>query len=308
MKSKLTKDEVRQRLTGPIPSVKTPFNEDGSIDYEGLHNQIEFQLGAKCRTILLTDGDSHFECMSRQEIAEVTRKVCQQVGDRAMIVAADSFYGTAHSIEFANYARDCDADVLMVLPPNWANSCTPQTMAEHYAVVAEHLPVMIVTNIFIKQGADFGLETIRLALDLSENIVAVKDDMCGAFARRLCLLAHQHCAVFAGGQKVNHVNMWPYGCDGYLSTFMSFRPDIAWKYWHAIEANDIETARGVISDIDIPFFDFLIKTGNWNAAMHGVLELFGICKRWRRKPYYSLNDEEMDGLAKFLHDKDLLDK
>ena len=308
MKSQLTKDQVCHCLSGPIPSVKTPFNKDGSIDYEGLGNQIEFQLGAKCRTILLTDGDSHLECMSRQEIAEVTRKVCQQVGDRAMIVAADSFYGTSDSIAFANYARDCGADVLMVLPPNWADSCTPQTMAEHYAAVAEHIPVMIVTNIFIKQGANFGLETIRLALDLSENIVAVKDDMCGDFARRLCLLAHQHCAVFAGGQKVNHMNMWPYGCDGYLSTFMSFRPDIAWKYWHAIEANDIETARGVISDIDIPFFDFLIKTGNWNAAMHGVLELFGICKRWRRKPYYSLNDKEMDGLAKFLHDENLLEK
>ena len=75
MKRKLSKDEIRQCLTGPIPSVKTPFNKDGSIDYEGLGNQIEFLLGAKCRIILLTDGDSHLECMSRQEIAEVTRKV-----------------------------------------------------------------------------------------------------------------------------------------------------------------------------------------------------------------------------------------
>ena len=265
-------------------------------------------IAANAKAVVLTDGDSHLECMSRQEIAEVTKVTCEHVAGRATVVAADSFYATSHSIEFAEYARGCGADVIMVLPPNWAQSCTPKTMAEHYAAVAEHLPVMIVTNIFIPLGVDFGLETIGRALDLSEDIVSVKDDMCGDFARRLCLLAHERCAVWAGGCKVNHMNMWPYGCNGYLSSFMLFKPDIAWKYWHAIEANDMVAARDVIRDFDNPFFDFLDKLGDWNAAMHGTLELFGVCKRWRRKPYYSLNDEEMDRLAVFLCGKGLLNE
>ena len=166
---------------------------------------------------------------------------------------------------------------------------------------------MIVTNIFLPRGIDFGLETIKLSLEKSSGIVAIKDDMCGDFARRLCLLAHERCAIFAGGQKVNHMNMWPYGCDGYLSTFISFCPDIAWKYWRAIEKKDIDSAREVIRDFDIPFFDFITKTiGNWNAGLHGTLELFGIAKRWRRKPYYSLNDAEMNKLREFFERKGIL--
>ncbi len=300
-------DTIRECLTGPIPSVCTPFNEDGSIDFEGLGRQLEFDIAAGAKTLLLTAGDSHYTCLSEGEIAEVTKFTCKQADGRVMVVAADYQYSTPQAVEFAKFARDAGADVVMTLPPDWGPSCTPETLAEHYATVAEHLPVMIVTNIFIPRGADFGLETIRLSLEKSSGIVAIKDDMCGDFARRLCLLAHERCAVFAGGQKVNHLNMWLYGCDGYLSSFLSFAPDVAWKYWRAVEKKDIDSARAVIRDFDIPFFDCIIKTiGNWNAGLHGTLELFGIAKRWRRKPYYSLNDAEMNKLREFFDRKDLL--
>jgi dihydrodipicolinate synthase/N-acetylneuraminate lyase len=241
-----------------------------------------------------------------------------------MVVAADRWCSTSRAIEFAQFARNIGADVVMAQPPNWGPSCTPQTLADHYRAVSEQLPVMIVTNVFSAQGADFGLETVRLTLDQCPDVVAIKDDLCGDFARRLCLLAikddlcgdfarrlcllaHERCAVFAGGQKVNHMDMWPYGCDGYLSTFMSFRPDIAYQYWSAIEARDLEAARAIIRDYDMPFFDFISGfTGGWNAGLHGTLEVFGIAKRWRRKPYYSLDDAEMEKLREFLKGKRIL--
>lgn len=301
------KDEIRDRLTGPFPSVKTPFKKDGDIDYDGLRNQIEFDIAAGSKTIMLTAGDSHFICMSRDEIADVTKAVCDQVGGRAAVVAADCYYATSHAIEFANFAKECGADMVMILPPNWTNSSTPESLAEHYAAIAEHMPVMIVTNIFVPLGIDFGLEAIRRALELSDGIVAIKDDMCGDFAKNLCELAHDRCAILAGGQKSNHMNMWKEGCVGYLSSFISFHPEIAWKYWNAIEACDFKAANKIINEIDKPFFDFIIKEmPNWNAAMHGVLELFGISKRWRRKPYHTLSDEEMERLRRFLQDKKIL--
>jgi len=46
-----------------------------------------------------------------------------------------------------------------------------------------------------------------------------------------------------------------------------------------------------------PFFDtiFSLPRG-FDAGMHGMLELHGICKRWRRPPFYSLSDAEMERL------------
>ncbi len=303
----MNRDEVREHLTGPISSIATPFNQDGSVDYDGLRNEIDFVLAAGSKTVLLTVGDSHYICLSEEEIAEVTRVTCEHTAGRGMVVAADRWHSTARSIEFAGFARGLGADVLMVLPPNWGPSCTPETLAEHYGAVSQHMPVMIVTGVFVPQGADFGLEAIERTLDRYENVVAIKDDMCGDFARRLCLLAHERVAVFAGGQKVNHMNMWPYGCDGYMSTYIALKPEIAHDYWGAVQAKNLETIQRIIQDYDMPFFDTIMKlTGGWNAGVHGAMEVFGVAKRWRRKPYYSLNDEEMEGLAGFFREKGML--
>lgn len=303
----MNRQSVRERLTGPIPSIGPPFHRDGALDFHGLRNLVEFDIAAGAKTILLTAGDSHYLCLSDEEIAEVTRVTCEQTAGRAMVVAADRHHSTGRAIEFAKFAREAGADVLMCMPPNWGRSCTAETLAEHYAAVARHMPVMIVTNVFGPHGTEFGLRAIDLALDRSESVVAVKDDMRGEFARRLCLLAHERCAIFAGGQKQGHMNMWPYGCDGYLSTFLGLKPEVAHDYWAAIEAANIPGACRIIAETDMPYFDFVLKLpGNFDAGMHGAYELYGLAKRWRRPPYYSLNDSDMEALAGFFRERGLL--
>ena len=41
-------------------------------------------------------------------------------------------------------------------------------------------------------------------------------------------------------------------------------------------------------------------TGGWNAGLHAVLEVFGIAGRWRRAPYASVSDSELQRLTDFL--------
>ncbi len=302
-----SRDEVRAHLTGPIASVLTPFNRDGSVDYKGLRNFIDFVISAGSKTVLLTAGDSHYICLSDVEIAEVTKVTVEHTAGRAMVVSADRYYSTDRAVAFARFANDTGADVHMCLPPNWGPSCTPQTLADHYAAVAREMPVMIVTNVFSSQGEDFGLQTIELALRRCDNIVAIKDDLCGTFAQKLCLLAHKTCAVFAGGQKINHLNMVPFGVDGYMSTFIHINPTITRRYWTAIQNADMKAAWSITNDLDVPLFKHLMGlTGGWNAGIHATLELCKIAGRWRRKPYYSLNDQEIEQLAAFLRQRSIL--
>jgi hypothetical protein len=90
---------------------------------------------------------------------------------------------------------------------------------------------MLVTNVFIPRGEAFGLQTLELVFDTVENVVAIKDDMLGPFARKMTLLVRDQWAVFSGGQKQNHLDLHPYGCRGFMSTFLSFKPDITHNYW-----------------------------------------------------------------------------
>lgn len=301
-----SREEIREALTCPIASVPTLFLRDGSIDFDGVRNYIDFTIAGGTKTILITYGDSLYSLLSDREIAEVTRVVVEHTASRALVVAADGIWATPQEIEFAEYARGVGADVLMVLPPDWAVSCTAETFVEHYAAIAQHIPVMVVTNVFARRQA-LGLEVLETLRDEVEGIVAIKDDVGGDFVRKMCLLVHDHWAVFAGGQKQNHLDIVPYGCDGYLSTFIQFKPSVAQEYWTATQTGDWGRARDIISTYDMPYFDFVIGLpGGFDAGIHGVLELFGIAQRWRRKPYYTLNDEDMDRLADFFRQKSLL--
>ena len=302
----LTHEEVKEALTCPIASVPTLFLHDGSIDFDGLRNYIDFTIAGGTKTILLTYGDSLYSLLSDQEIADVTRVSVEHTAGRAMVVAADGIWATPQEIEFAKYVRQVGADVLMVLPPDWAASCTLETFVEHYAAVAEHIPVMVVTNVFARRQA-LGLEVLRALRDRVKGIVAIKDDVGGEFVRKMCLLVHDHWAVFAGGQKQSHLDIVPYGCDGYMSTFIQFKPSVTQDYWTAVQTGDWDKAMEIIRTYDMPYFDFVMQlTGGFDAGIHGVLELFGVAQRWRRKPYYSLNDEEMERLADFFQSKSLL--
>ena len=295
----ISREEVREALTGPIASLKTPFTRDGEIDYPGLRRLIDRNLEGGSKSSLLTSGDSLFTLLTDDEIAEVTRVVAEHTGKRGLTVAADGSWWTGKTVEFARYCREVGADVLMVRPPVWGAAGTVESSVEHYAAVAAEIPVMLVTNVWAGD-ADRGLKTIEVLLDRVDGIVAVKDDMLEEFVRKMTAMAGDEWAIFAGGQKQNHLDIVHYGAVGYMSTFVSFHPDVTHRYWSAVQRGDWTGAAKVIEDDDWPFFSYTSGLqGGFDAGMHGVLELYGIAGRWRRPPYYSLNDEEMDSLKAF---------
>ena len=75
-------------------------------------------------------------------------------------------------------------------------------------------------------------------------------------------------------------------------------PEIAHAYWQAISTNNLRETRRIIRDYDHPFFELVMGLpGGFNAGIQAMLELKGIAQRWRRKPYHSLSDQEMESLA-----------
>ena len=278
-------------------SVHTPFTRDGEIDYGSLRGLVDRGIDAGSTTMLLTYGDSLFSLLTDNEVAEVTRVVAEQTAGRAAVVAADRIWWTGKTVAFARYAREVGADVLMVLPPDWAGSCTADTFVAHYGAAAEEIPVMVVTNVF-SRSHELGLDVLRRLRDEVPGVIAIKDDLVGVFARKMALLLDGHWAIISGGQKQNHFDLVHYGCDGYLSTFVTFAPQVTQAYWQAVQAAQWKEAARIIRDYDMPYFDYVLNVvGSFDAAVHGTYELFGLAQRWRRPPYHSLADEQMEALS-----------
>jgi 4-hydroxy-tetrahydrodipicolinate synthase len=294
--------ELRTLLTGPVMSVHTPFTREGAIDYDSLRGLVDRGIDAGSTTMLLTYGDSLYSLLTDDEVADVTRVVAEQTAGRAAVVAADRIWWTGKTVDFARFAREVGADLLMVLPPDWAGSCTADSFVAHYAAAAAEIPVMVVTNAFSRSQA-MGLEVLRRLRDDVPGVIAIKDDLVGVFARKMAILLRGHWSIISGGQKQNHFDLIHYGCDGYLSTFVTFAPHVTQTYWQAVQTEDWVEAARIIREYDMPYFDYVLDViGGFDAALHGTFEHFGLSQRWRRPPYHSLTDEQMEQLSQLFLD------
>ncbi|RAV11484.1 dihydrodipicolinate synthase family protein [Paenibacillus contaminans] len=292
------RDKVKAYLKGPIASVSTPFDREGNIDYKALRNVVDFIVEtASSGTILLTYGDSLYSILTDAEIAEVTRVVVEQNAGRKLVVATGNWW-TGESIRFAGYCKDIGVDVYMPLAPHWAGSSTVQTLVEHFTRISDVMPVMVVTA--LAPGVGVPLAAIKTLVEGNNGIVAVKDDIVGAYGRRLAHMVEGRWTFLSGGRKENHLDALPYGADAYLSMYMRFKPDIAHQYWAAVQANDIREAARIVNVYDISFMDTVAELGSdFDAVIHGAMELFGVAERWRRPPYNNLTDDQMEKLKLF---------
>ena len=298
---------VRAALSGPMTSIHPVFTQDGTLDPAGITRCIEHALEAGSGTMLLTYGDSLHSILSDREVGDLLRLVIGATARRAMVVAADRRWPTSIECEFAREARDAGADLLMVLPPNWGDSLTVESLVRHYRTVAAEIPIMLVTAAFAGIEA-IGLETLEVLVATEPRVVALKDDLVGEFAREVGRLCHPAWAIISGGQKQNHLDMHAYGCDGYMSTFMHFNPSIAHRYWDLVVAGDIAGAAAIIDHYDRPYMDRIMSLpGGFDAGFHATLEVAGRAERWRRAPYHDLTEGELEAFAAFLHERGMLE-
>ena len=312
------KEEVKEAFRGPAVLIPMPFNKDGSINYKGLKNYIDFVINAGVKALLLTLGDSLFTLLTDQEVADVTKIANEYIGKRALLVASDRVWWTGKEIDFAKYCKDIGINLMIVNPPDWGASCIPETLVEHYKAISKYVNIMLVTGAFIERGAEFGLNVIRILKEKVPGILAVKDDFGGAFGKRLAILAEGDWALTISGSvdygtylfpKESYLEVYPYGYNGYISSYINFAPSVAHLFWNSIKSGDLHEAAKIVYKYEISYNNFKSSfnvsgisgrtLAGADAFYHGALEIFGIFERWRRPPYYNLSDAEMEKLKDF---------
>ena len=295
----------RHHFTGPLSSINTPFRKDGAIDYDGLRRFVDAAIVGGARTVLFTPGDSLYAVLSEQEIADLTRVTCEHVGSRAMFLAAAGPWWQDQAVAFARYAAEIGADGVLASPPY--RGVTVRDCADYFLAVSRELPTVILSATLAPLGLGGALEAVRLLLAEGERIVGFKEDYGPEFARPACLRSQGTWSNFAGGQKQTHMDMHPYGCDGFMSVLVVFKPEITRAYWHAIERGDLAAATSVIRDYDMPMFDLMgASPAGSDAAQHAMMEIAGISGRWRRAPLSDYTDEELERLRAGLQELSLL--
>lgn len=260
-------------------------------------------------SLVLTCGDSLYTTLTDAEVADLTKAVVKHTAGRALVIASDNMWWTGKVIEFAKYVKEIGGNLLMVCPPDWAASCTPETLARHYKEISGHIQIVAVSGPWVNRSVEFALKVLEMLLEADNGVVCLKDDSYDSwrcvgsdFGRKAGTMAHDKWPIFAVW-KGNFLDAMKYGCDGYLSNFFMFKPEVSKKFYNAVQLNELEKAKEIVDKYEKNLKNIMLSfPGGMDAIIRGVFELAGVIYRWRRKPYYNLDDGEMEKL------KDMLDR
>ena len=292
---------VKEAITGIVPSFSTPFLENGEIDWAGAERNVEFLLDSGAKTILLTLGDSLLTILTDREVLELTRFVVERTNHQAMVIGCGKPWCLSQSLEFAEVCSDMGCDLVIPVPPDWAQHSQADYLLEYYQAVAQKMPVMVLTNLLNGRGVP--LEVFE-RIKPDSGIVALKDDALPPYGRRVGSIARDKMAFLQGGTMEGFLNAAPYGADGYLPVFFRAFPAIDAGFWNAYTENRVRDAISYIDRYELPFFAWCdANHANFDAGIRGMMELAGITKRFTRKPYSQLNDRQMESLQQFLLEK-----
>ena len=163
------------KFYGTGVAMVTPFNTDGSVDYEGLRNVINYLIdgGVEYLVSLGTTGES--VVLSNTEKKEVWKFTADTVAGRLPLVAG---IGGNNTSEVINNFKGFDIrgyDAILSVSPYY-NKPTQEGIYQHYKAImgASKLPI-ILYNVPGRTGSNISAETtLRLAKDF-KNIIGIKE-------------------------------------------------------------------------------------------------------------------------------------
>lgn len=166
---------VRNIFKGLGIALVTPFNEDGSVDYQSLKRLVEYQLnnGADFLCILVTTSET--PTLSKEEKAEIKKFIVELVNGRVPIMIGCGGYNTAAVVEELKTGDFTGIDGILSICPYY-NKPSQEGLYQHFKAIsaATKLPV-ILYNVPGRTGVNMtAATTVRLAKDC-KNIVAIKE-------------------------------------------------------------------------------------------------------------------------------------
>ena len=231
-------------ITGSIPALVTPLNEDGSIDYGSLGRLIDHHVkeGSDGIVVVGTTGES--PTVNVDEHGELIRFSVAHAAGRIPIIAGTGANSTAEAIELTRHSQKVGAAACLSVVPYY-NKPTQEGLYQHFRAIAEavELPV-ILYNVPGRTVADMSNDT-SLRLAQIPNVVGIKDAT-GNIERGTDLIvrAPKDFAIYSG-DDASACALILLGAHGTISVTANVAPRLMHEMCVAALAADTRTAREI---------------------------------------------------------------
>ncbi|MVZ64515.1 4-hydroxy-tetrahydrodipicolinate synthase [Sphingobacterium sp. DK4209] len=281
-------------LQGAGVAIVTPFNADGSVDYETLGRLIDYQIQGGIDYIVSLGTTGETATLSNEERKQVWAFTSKHVNKRIPLVAG---IGGNNTMEIAELTRNFDVlDYIAILSVSpYYNKPTQEGIYQHYKVISEASPLPIILyNVPGRTGSNMtSATTLRLANDFN-NIIAIKEAS-GSFAQFSEILRDKPKEfMLISGDDPATLPMIALGAVGVISVVGNAYPNKVSALTHLCLEGNYEQARIIHSDL-LRITDLCFIEGN-PAGVKYILKQKGFGVDTVRLPLVPVGKQTQEGI------------
>jgi len=210
-------------FTGSGVAIVTPFNADGSVNFDKLGQLIEYHIENNTDAIIVCGTTGEAATMPDAEHLSVVGYAVEKAAGRIPIIAGTGSNDTAHGINLSKEAEKLGADALLLVTPYY-NKATQKGLLLHYEAIAKAVSIPIILySVPSRTGVNILPETLAKLAEI-DNIVAVKEASgdIGQVAK-IAQLCGDKLAIYSGDDNMT-VPIMSLGGKGVISVIANIMP------------------------------------------------------------------------------------
>ena len=247
-------------LTGILPPVTMPFDDNGKIVYGAIKDQIDFMVGGGVRGVVVGGSTGEGHTLDRDELVSAIRHAHQAVAGRVPLVAGLIVNSTQEAIERVRLLKDLDIAALQITPVYYLFKPDADSTVEHFRrIYAETQIPILIYNVIPWNYLSVEL-MVRIMREV-KGVVGMKQssgdlksvsDLLGAVGKTNLVLSGIDALLYPA---------FTLGAHGAITALTAAVPSLCVKLFDLVAAGDHKTALDLHTRLNVL----------WNAMTHDNL-------------------------------------
>lgn len=268
---------LREKLSGTIAPLFTPFTDSGAVDHESLSRMVAWQQKNGSTGISFGGSTGEPSSLTFDERVAALQTIKSTIGESGMsFVPGTGSSSLDDTLKLTSIANDMGVDAALIITPYYSKP-TQEALYQWYATIAREFPdlPLVAYNVPSRTAVELEPETFaRLYRDF-DNVVGIKETTKDFehFSRTMF-----HCGkdlLMWSGIELLCLPLLSLGGIGFISALSNIAPLAVAEMYQAAMEGDLERAReihyGVHPLVDLTFVETNPAPAKWLMAQRGLI-------------------------------------
>ena len=286
-------EEFRSSLPGVVGFPVTPFNDDLSLDLDGLRANVESMLDQPFTSIVAAGGTGEMYSLTPEEHVAVVQAVVEVVDCRIPVIAGTGF----NRATGAGLARRCEAvgaSAILAFPPYYPGAHF-DGLFDYYKTIGEATSLGLM--IYSRDWAKFSAAQVEKLCEI-DNFVAWKEGQADIRTYQMIMNRVGDRLYWVGGAGDDMVPAYySLGIRTYTSSISNVAPKLSIALHEKAAARDDVGLEELIREYVVPLYEFRTRRKGYEvSAMKAMMDMVDLKGGPSRPPVVEVLPEEMDEL------------